>query len=120
LLVIIFKLIPFAIAQTRRLVLYIRTADSNSSPFAKYIKFEFGCKGIYYIIYTFILPDSKNKGKYLLLGFPWLYSIRIVLDIPASTIQIGDPNINKKITLIQGPKFKESISYNLIFYPITT
>jgi hypothetical protein len=46
LLVAVLKLIPFAIVQTRRLVLYIRTADSNSSPFAKYIKFEFGYKGI--------------------------------------------------------------------------
>jgi hypothetical protein len=69
---------------------------------------------------VFILPDSKNKGKPLLLGLPWFYSIRIVLDIPTSIIQIGDPDINKKIILIQGPKFKKSISYNLILYPIAT
>jgi hypothetical protein len=68
----------------------------------------------------FISPDSKNKGKYLLLGFFWFYSIRAVLDIPASIIQIRDPDINKKITLIQRLKFKESTSHNLILYPIAT
>jgi hypothetical protein len=34
------------------------------------MKFEFGCKNIWYIIYIFILSNSKNKDKYLLLGFP--------------------------------------------------
>jgi hypothetical protein len=68
----------------------------------------------------FILPDSKNKGRYLLLGLPWFYSIRIILNIPTCIIQIGDPDINKKPILIQGPKFKESIFYNLILYSIAT
>jgi hypothetical protein len=68
----------------------------------------------------FILPDSKNKGKHLLLGLPWFHSIRVILDIPTSTIQIGDPDINKKTILIQEPKFKESISHNLILYPMVT
>jgi hypothetical protein len=86
LLVTAFKLIPFAITQTRRLVLYIRTEDSNSFPLAKYIKFKFSCRGIWHIIYTFISPDSKNKGKHLLLGLPCFYSIRVILDIPASII----------------------------------
>jgi hypothetical protein len=120
LLVTAFKLTPFAIAQTRRLVFYIRTANSNSSPLAKYIKFEFGYKGIWRIVYIFTSPDSKNKGKYLLLGLPWFYSVYIVLDIPASIIQIRDPDINKKTILIQGPKFKEFIFYNLILYLIAT
>jgi hypothetical protein len=82
------------------------------------MKFEFGCRGIWYIICAFILLDSKNKDRYLLLGFPRFHSIYIVLDIPISIIRIGDPDINKKLILIQEPKFKESISYNLIFYPI--
>jgi hypothetical protein len=85
-LVIVLKLILFAITQTRYLVLYIKTTDSNSFSLAKYIKFKFGYKGIWRIIYIFILPDSKNKGRYLLLGLPWLYSIRVILDIPTSTI----------------------------------
>jgi hypothetical protein len=84
------------------------------------MKFEFGCKGIWRTVYAFILPDSKNKSRHLLLGLPWLHSIRVILDIPASTIQIGDPNIGKNITLIQEPKFKESISYNLILYCSTS
>jgi hypothetical protein len=84
------------------------------------MKFEFNYKDIWRIIYVFISPDSRNKNKYLLLGFPWFYSIYIILDIPASIIQIEDPDINKKIILIQGFKFKESISYNLILYLITT
>jgi hypothetical protein len=45
-LVTVLKLIPFAVAQTRRLVFYIRTADGNFSSLAKYIKFEFGYKSI--------------------------------------------------------------------------
>jgi hypothetical protein len=77
LLVTTLKLTLFAIAQTGCLVFYIRTANSNSSPLAKYIKFEFSCKGIWRTIYAFISPDSKNKGKHLLLGFPWFYSIRV-------------------------------------------
>jgi hypothetical protein len=119
-LVTALKLTPFAIAQTGRPVLYMKTADSNSSPLAKYMKFEFGCKGIWRTVYTFISPDSKNKNRHLLLGLPWLHSVRAVLDILISTIQIGDPDINKKPILIQGPKFKESISHNLIFYPMAT
>jgi hypothetical protein len=99
-LVTTLKLTPFAITQSRHPVLYIRTANSNSFLLAKYIKFEFSCKSIWRIVYTFISPDSKNKGKYLLLGLPWFYSVRIILDIPASIIQIGDPDINKKIILI--------------------
>jgi hypothetical protein len=46
LLVIILKLILFAITRTKRLVFYIRTADNNSFSFAKYIKFEFAYKSI--------------------------------------------------------------------------
>jgi hypothetical protein len=68
----------------------------------------------------FISLDSKNKGKHLLLGLPWLHSVRVILDIPASIIQIRDPDISKKTILIQGPKFKESIFYNLILYPMAT
>jgi hypothetical protein len=62
-----------------------KTANNNSSPLAKYMKFEFGCRGI--------LLDSMNKNRYLLLGFPWFHSVCIFLDIPASIIQIGDPDI---------------------------
>jgi hypothetical protein len=54
LLVTVLKLTLFAIAQTSYPVFYIRTADSNSSPLAKYIKFEFGCRGIWRIVYMFI------------------------------------------------------------------
>jgi hypothetical protein len=70
-----------------------KTANNNSSPLAKYMKFEFGCRDIWCIIYTFILLDSMNKNRYLLLGFPWFHSVCIFLDIPASIIQIGDPDI---------------------------
>jgi hypothetical protein len=119
-LVTALKLTPFAITQTGRPILYIRTADSNSSPFAKYMKFEFSCMDIWRTIYTFISPDSKNKGRHLLLRFPWLHSIRTIFDIPASIIRIGDPDINEKLILIQKFKFKKSISYNLILYPMAT
>jgi hypothetical protein len=69
---------------------------------------------------VFISPDSKGENRHLLLGFPLLYSIYIIPDIPASIIQIRDPDINKNLILIQEPKFKEFISYNLILYLITT
>jgi hypothetical protein len=82
------------------------------------MKFEFNYKGIWYIVYIFILLDSKNKDKYLLLGLSWFYSICIIFNILASIIQIGDPDINKKTILIQEFKLKESIFYNLILYPM--
>jgi hypothetical protein len=46
LLVTAFKLIPFAMTQARCLVLYIKTIDSNSFLFAKYIKIECSCRDI--------------------------------------------------------------------------
>lgn len=94
-------------------------ASGGKHGLKEYTTLDFTVEGIHRIIHLFIQPNvEKGKGntRMLLLGLPWLYTVKGVIDVHKSTFTIGDEDLHKQRATIQTPKLQQSSSHQLILY----
>jgi hypothetical protein len=56
----------------------------------------------------------------ILMGLPWLHSIKAVIDIGNFNIQISDPSIGNQPVVIQSPLFMKSTEHSLLLVSAET
>ena len=97
--------------------LVMNTADGSSTPLTSYVRCTFGAMGVWRDIECFVRPSSKGDTA-LLLGLPWLHSVKAVIHVRESVIEIGDPMCKETTHLIQTPQFIPSTNQKLLLVPI--
>jgi hypothetical protein len=102
-----------SLSNTGKHGLVINTADGKSTPLSLYVRLTFGAIGIWRTIECFVRPGIKGDIA-LLLGLPWLHSVKAVIYVQDSLIQIGDPKWGEEIRSIQTPLFSPSQNQKLL------
>ncbi|KAI0998848.1 hypothetical protein K3495_g9350 [Podosphaera aphanis] len=69
-------------------------------------------------VHAFIRPDKgMTNDLFLLLGLPWLHSVKAVINISKSQVRIGDKKLGERRTTLQGPTFKFTQHHLLLLEP---
>ena len=100
--------------------LKVRMADGRLIVFTHAANFEIGFAGVWRRIDCLVLPDGtwSRADHQLLLGIPWLYDVKAVLNIRDFTLELGDPSNGEEIQLIRGPKQNYDGKNSLRMYPV--
>ncbi|KHJ32379.1 hypothetical protein EV44_g1957 [Erysiphe necator] len=94
------------------------TADGTSHRITEWVSFVFVTGGIQRQIYAFVRPERvPTLDLFLLLGLPWLHSVKAVIDICRSQIKIGDKNLGELCTVLQGPTFEFAKKHRFLLQP---
>ncbi|KAI6250510.1 hypothetical protein HI914_01438 [Erysiphe necator] len=94
------------------------TADGASHKIMEWVSFIFGSGGVSREVHAFVQPDKGiTNDLFLLLGLPWLHSVKAVIDIQKSQIELGDRKYGKKRTILQGPTFEFTKYHCLLLQP---
>lgn len=107
-----------AFADSSNQVITMGTADGTSHRITESVSFIFSTGGICREIYAFVRPERDHTvDLFLLLGLPWLHSVKAVIDICRSQIRIGNKDLNENFTVLQGPTFEFAHSHRLLLEP---
>ncbi|RKF75237.1 hypothetical protein GcM1_235090 [Golovinomyces cichoracearum] len=70
----------------------MQKADGNLTTFRTFAIFKFGVAGIWRTVHAYIRPKPKSGEDTvsLLLGLPWLFSVKANINIYENCITIGD------------------------------
>ncbi|POS81983.1 hypothetical protein EPUL_006157 [Erysiphe pulchra] len=93
------------------------TADGASHKILVWVSFIFGSGGVNREVHAFVRPDKGITDLFLLLGLPWLHSVKAVIDIQKSQIKLGDRKNGEKRTILQGPTFEFAKYHCLLLQP---
>ena len=76
----------------------MQTADGNLTTLRTFAVFKLGVAGIWRTVHAYIRlkPRSGTDSISLILGLPWLYSVKATINIFENCIAIGDPVNNPK------------------------
>ncbi|POS81976.1 hypothetical protein EPUL_005906, partial [Erysiphe pulchra] len=94
------------------------TADGTSHRITEWVSFVFVTGGIQRQICAFVRPErGPTLDLFLLLGLPWLHSVKAMIDICRSQIKIGDKNLGEICTVLQGPTFEFAQNHRILLQP---
>ncbi|KAI6247177.1 hypothetical protein HI914_05024 [Erysiphe necator] len=120
-LVRILRLEKNTLSSPQNQVITMGTADGASHRITEWVSFVFVSGGITRHVHAFVRPDKgMTNDLFLLLGLPWLHSVKAVINIVKSQIRIGDKRLGEKRTTLQGPTFEFTKHHRLLLEPTKT
>ncbi|RKF83139.1 hypothetical protein GcM3_016021 [Golovinomyces cichoracearum] len=94
------------------------TVDGTSHQITEWVSFVFITGGVQRQICAFVRPERcPTLDLFLLLGLPWLHSVKAVIEICRSQIKIGDKSLGEICTILQGPTFEFAKAHRLFLQP---
>ncbi|RSL39999.1 hypothetical protein CEP54_016216 [Fusarium duplospermum] len=99
------------IANTRRLAygfgdMEVKGARNSRDAAIRFVKLRIAVGGIVWKQWALVrddIDDGRIEDTPLLLGLPWLWDVCAVLDVRASTLAIGNPDLKEDRITIHGP-----------------
>ncbi|OBR02927.1 hypothetical protein CH63R_09248 [Colletotrichum higginsianum IMI 349063] len=92
-------------------------ASGSTYAMTHFVAVEVTTYGIKREIWACIRPGDSDQSVLLLLGMPWLYDVRALIDPWGAKLVIGDTSIGEQLVEIEGPLMQLSDTQRLILNP---
>lgn len=95
--------------------LFILTSTSMTTEVFEFVVFNLGVENIWRTVWAIIRPsDGKHEDTSLLLGLPWLWNVKGVINVRDSTLKIGNVVAGELGAIIHGPLMTQADSHKLV------